>query len=482
MQRKFITNLAFLVLVNLLIKPFWIFGIDREVQNVIGAEGYGSYFALLNLSIILNIILDAGITNYNNRNISQHEHLLGKYFGGLISLRLILAVLYMAICTVVAALSGYNDEEKWMLGLLCLNQFLLAGILFFRSNLAGLHLFKTDSLISVADRFLMIVLCGAALWTNILDREFTISLFVILQTVAYAFTMAIALVLVWIKAGNIRLRLDLHLFRVILKQSMPFALLVLLMSIYSRQDAVLIDLIHSNGATQAGIYAQAFRLLDAGNMFAYLFAVLLLPIFSRMLKLKQDVGDLSKMSLGLLVVPATIIAIASWFYGEEIMSLLYTNEVENSSATLPWLMVAFIGTAGSYVVGTLLTANGSLKTLNTIAGLAVITSILLNLLLIPKYGALGSAYVAALVQLSVFVIQVVIVGRQFNAAPTIGQLAAYTFFIVLSIMVGWGIAALDVNWMIEVSVLATGALFIALMLRLIKPLEMVRIVRSGAQE
>ena len=445
---------------------------------MIGAVGYGSYFALLNLSIILNIVLDAGITNYNNRNISRHNHLLEKYFGSLISLRLLLAIGYMLICLVVAMLSNYNTEEKWMLGLLCFNQFLLAGILFLRSNLAGLHLFKTDSLISVADRFIMILLCGIGLWTTIYNEPFSIQMFVILQTTAYLITAIIALVLVWVKAGKVSFGIDLKLFRVILKQSMPFALLVLLMSIYNRQDAVLLDLLHPNGAEQAGIYAQAFRLLDAGNMFAYLFAVLLLPIFARMLKLKQAVGDLSRMSLGLLMVPATIIALVAWFYSDQIMKLLYTNMVTESQAVFPWLMIAFVSMAGSYVVGTLLTANGSLRILNSIAIIAVIFSIVLNVLLIPDFGALGSAWIAAGVQTMVFLIQCIFVQRLFTAAPSFREIGLYVIFLICSIIIGWGAVNCIENWLTGAIILIGASLITSLILKLIKPLEMLRIIRS----
>ena len=69
MQKKFVTNLALLLFLNLLIKPFWILGIDRSVQNSVGAADYGMYFALFNFSFLLNIILDFGITNFNNKNI-----------------------------------------------------------------------------------------------------------------------------------------------------------------------------------------------------------------------------------------------------------------------------------------------------------------------------------------------------------------------------------------------------------------------------
>ena len=97
MQKKFVTNLAFLLAINLLIKPFWILGIDRAVQNTVGAAHYGSYAALFNFSFLFNILLDLGITNYNNRNIARHSHLLQKHVSGIIVMRMLLAVFFFIV-------------------------------------------------------------------------------------------------------------------------------------------------------------------------------------------------------------------------------------------------------------------------------------------------------------------------------------------------------------------------------------------------
>ena len=49
---KFYSSLLLLIVLNAIIKPFWIFGIDRQVQNITGTAEYGTYFSLLNLSIV----------------------------------------------------------------------------------------------------------------------------------------------------------------------------------------------------------------------------------------------------------------------------------------------------------------------------------------------------------------------------------------------------------------------------------------------
>ncbi len=109
------------------------------------------------------ILLDIGITNFNNRNISQHNHLLQKHLSGILTLRLLLAFVYFLFSLSIAYLLGYRGEQLWILLVLLLNQALISFILYLRSNLAGLHLFKIDSMISVLDRFIMILLCSILL-------------------------------------------------------------------------------------------------------------------------------------------------------------------------------------------------------------------------------------------------------------------------------------------------------------------------------
>src|SRR5205823_5367300 len=101
-------NLAFLLTINLLIKPFWILGIDRAVQNTVSAQHYGTYSALFNFSFLFNILLDLGITNYNNFNIARHSHLLQKHVSGIIVLRLLLSLGFFIISFTTGWILAYS--------------------------------------------------------------------------------------------------------------------------------------------------------------------------------------------------------------------------------------------------------------------------------------------------------------------------------------------------------------------------------------
>ncbi|PLX02208.1 MAG: hypothetical protein C0595_11485, partial [Marinilabiliales bacterium] len=325
MQKKFVKNLALLLFLNLLVKPFWILGVDRKVQNIVGPEEYGFYSAILSFSFLFYILLDLGITNFNNRNIAQNTQLLRKHFAGIGTLKLLLGVFYAVIICLIAYAWGYRGRELYLLAWVGFNQFLLSFILYLRSNISGLLLFKTDSFLSVLDRVLMIVIVGILVWTSLFSIKFSIEWFVYSQTLAYAVTAIVALIAVLNKSGRLHLNWNTTFFIVIIKKSLPFALLVLLMSFYNRIDPVLIKKLLPGdvGDYQAGVYAQAFRLLDAGQNFALLFSVLLLPIFSKMIKEGNPVNDIIKLSFSILISGAIIIAITSGFFASEIMNLMY---------------------------------------------------------------------------------------------------------------------------------------------------------------
>jgi O-antigen/teichoic acid export membrane protein len=406
MQKKFVTNLALLVFLNLLIKPFWIFGIDREVQNLVGAEVYGKYYALLNFSFLLNILLDLGITNFNNRNISQHRHLVAKHFSGIVVLRFMLAGGYIVFSMVAGWFIGYAGNDLHLLILLLANQFLISFILYMRSNLTGLHLFVRDSIISVTDRFLMIIICGYLLWGH--NYSFKIEWFIYAQTIAYLITALLALIFMRGKFKFEKLTWRPAFYVTILKKSFPFALLILLMTFYSRIDSIMLERLLPDGALQSGIYAQAYRILDAVNMFAFLFATLLLPMFSHMIKRNEPLDDLLKLSFSLIAVPAIILVMTAQFFQTQIMTLLYHEHANYSAPVFGVLMIGFFSMATTYIFGTLLTANGSMRELNMMAAAGMLLNVTLNLIFIPVYKAYGASLAGFLTQTITAIIQVYI--------------------------------------------------------------------------
>ena len=461
----------------MLIKPFWIFGIDRTVQNMVGDESYGFYFALFNFSMILNILLDVGITNFNNRNISRYNFLLPKHLSNIVGLKLVLAIVYAIFSLIIAGIIGYSKVQFHLLFFLIFNQFLVSFTLYLRSNITALQFFRTDSLLSVLDRSLMILICSLLLYTNILGGQFSIQWFVYAQTISYIITAVITFAIVLQKAGRFKIRFDLKFFFVFLRKSYPYALLILLMALYNRIDSVMLErlLDGTTGHEQAGIYAQAFRLLDAVSMFGALVAGLLLPIFSKMIKEREPIGDVVKLSFTLLMIPAIVIAVSSVYYDVEIMSLLYTSNTAFSADILGILMIGFVGIASTYIFGTLLTANGSMKQLNIMAFFGVLLNVGLNLILIPRMQAYGSAYASLTTQLFTGAAQLILALVIFKLKPRFSYVLRIFIFTVVVI----ALAELSQNfdyWVYGYMAMIAGSVLFALFIRLISIKDMLKII------
>jgi len=221
----------------------------------------------------------------------------------------------------------------------------------------------------------------------------------------------------------------------ILRKSYPFAALILLMTFYNRVDSVMLERLLDNGAKQAGIYAQAYRLMEAGNMVAYLFAGLLLPIFSHMIKSKSNIEPLLKTSTSLMLVPALGAAIVYLFNNVEIMDALYKYNARESAQVGVFLMVSFVGMCVSYNFGALLTANGNLSALNKLAACAMALNIILNLLLIPVMEANGAAIASMITQLLMAFGQILLAIRLFNISINryfLGRLIVFASLTMLS--------------------------------------------------
>lgn len=398
MQRLFVKNILFTIAVNLLVKPIWVLFIDRSVQNTVPASEYGTYQALFSLGIIFNTLLDFGISNYNSTTLSRDTSLLPRLFPAMLSARLLLMGIYIAAACGWGYLLGYRGWELWLLlGILGIHS-LNALLSFIRSNVAALQRFKADAVLSVTDRLLMILVCGFLLLWPATASTFRIQWFVATQVLCY-FIAAVLGYLILRRIGGVRLQFSFSRTEIlgVVKRSFPYALLIFLMSVYNRADAVMIERLCTDGKDQAGIWAAAFRLLDMANIFGLMFATMLLPMFGRMLGAGQSVQPLVRLSVNMMIPLSVLVAVIGCINGGDIMQLLYHRSALYATQhhAYGWvfscLILSFPAWCLMYVYSTLLTANASMKQLNLIALAGVVFNLSLNFYVVPHYGAMGGA-------------------------------------------------------------------------------------------
>ncbi|MDG1148081.1 MAG: polysaccharide biosynthesis C-terminal domain-containing protein [Crocinitomicaceae bacterium] len=484
MKKKFFTNLVLVLILNVLVKPFYILGIDAEILKQVESHSpgqYGEYFSILGFTFILNVFLDLGITNYNTRNIARNKQSIQEQFSGIITLRGLLSVGYMFLILISGYFLGYNEHQFKLLGYLAFNQILVAFILYFRSNLSGLLLFKQDSIISILDRFLLIIICTTLLWGGVSNEPFQIEWFVWAQTAAYGITALIAACFVLQKTGKVKMSFNWKFSKEVIQKSLPYALLILLMTIYYRSDSVMLERMLPDGAKEAAIYARGYRFFEALNMVGYLFAGLLLPIFSRLLKQKESVHELLYFSFKLILSYSIVLGLGAFFYREQIMGWRFDltgPELFKAARTFGLLMLCFITFTSTYIFGTLLTANGNLKSLNILAAGGVILNLILNYILIPSQGAVGAAVASLITQVISLLIQLVITFIALKINVDYKEFIRIGIFSSCIIVLGYFSTQLSVHWSIQfITALSAGG-FISLLSGMISVKGIIQLLQS----
>ncbi|MFM9945968.1 MAG: polysaccharide biosynthesis C-terminal domain-containing protein [Bacteroidia bacterium] len=399
MRKKFLSDFFFIQVINLLIKPVWILVIDRKVQNLLPTEEYGTYFSLTGYSLLFMILLDLGLTNYNNREVAVDQGFYKTNFWSIIGAKCILTIVFFIAATIVGVSIGFTPSDFIIFGLLAFNQTLLSFNNYLRSNISAIHQFKMDGVLSIIDRLFVILSLGAIIWTSLFPLQLTLYIFILAQTAGLFLTFIVSWIANAQYLGKAEFYFDKSKVYGLLKKSLPYASIIALMTIYTRIDSVLILKLLPNGRTEAGNYAMSYRLLDAAAIIGALLAGQLLPLFASNLINKARLFSIIKWASLLVFVPALIVTIGfsvgsnflmSWLYPEK-----YTDAVGLVFSILIWCIPAMLLVN---IFGTLLTAAGHTKRINHLAIGACMINVLGNLIFINSFGLVAVAITAVITQ------------------------------------------------------------------------------------
>jgi O-antigen/teichoic acid export membrane protein len=421
----FYSSLLLLVLLNAVIKPLWIFAIDRQVQNVVGIELYGTYFSLFNLSVVFSFLADWGFTSFFNRQLAARDKDVLDQPGNFLLLKLIFSVLYAGVVCLAAWFSGV---ERWdILIYVILIQVFASLFVFLRAIITAHQWFQADAWLSIMDKTLMIVFCGTLLYYPAIAGSITIERFLLLQVACLAVAAIAAFAYLVKKSVPFFIHKKWFPGKQVFRQVLPFGIIVLVMAVHAKIDAFLLERINTNGAYEAGIYATAYRLLDAANMLGYLVSAFTLPYIARRWSEQAEIGTVVlRFRHFSMMFSAGLIAIAV-FLATWIQQLLYHHGDAYASEVLQWCIPSVVGYALVQVYGTALTATGRIVDFCYINLVAVGINLALNFLLIPAWGAKGCCIAALCSQLFAGIATMLYANQKLHTGLHFRSLLIYIF-------------------------------------------------------
>ena len=235
---------------------------------------------------------------------------------------------------------------------------------------------------------------------------------------------------------------------------------------------------------EAVSYAHGYRFFMAFNMIGFLFAGILLPIFSKMIKDKVDIKAITWLSFRLIFLTSVIICLAIWPIKAEILSWRYAlngDDLQHSSNTFGWLLLSFVAVSCNYIFGTLLTANGSLKQLNTMALIGVFINLILNFSLIPSYGSEGAAFASMITQFFTLIAQIYIGHKFFKFNLPLRNTILLMGFLATVILSSYVINVYEIissSWMINLVSLFLIGTFFGLAFKIVAVSDVQKLLKS----
>lgn len=359
-----------------------------EVQNQVGHTDWGLYSGLFSFGFLFIAFSDMGVSQYITKTLASDRGLLHSYFPNLLTFKLVISIFYPFILVGLGWLMGYDTHELYFLLLLCLvhagNQLMA----YFRAGFQALQQFTLDGILSVFERVILMILVGYLYMTSL-----NIERFIYIRVLTALLGSAVFYFLfVWLH-GWIKPKMDTKLIRQVLKLSFPFAMMTILYSVHDKVDQVM--LLRIGGAKENGLYAGAYRWLDAFSMYMWTVLPIFFARFAYVIKDFKAQERLLHFGQVIVALPMVFVSVFVFFYGEKLLFLFGKSsaaEITVMSACLRALFVAVLFNGIFAIFSTLLTSTDHEKFVNRLAVFSILINVILNWIFIPAYGAVASAW------------------------------------------------------------------------------------------
>ena len=474
--KRFFGNISFVVLLNLLVKPGWVV-VENLVQDRLGHATFGLVGALTALTMVVAAISDLGLTPYAVQRVAAEPTFMAETFPTLLPLRGALNFVALAAMLVVGWVLGYRGSE--LLLLLAVGAALLLAQYgqFLRGTLQAHQKFNTDAVLSVVEKFLLL-----AAVLVLIPVGLTLPRYVGARLGAAAFTAVLLYGLMTRFFGRVRYRWRGVVARTALRASLPFALMTLLYGVNERIDMVMLERLAS--PTEAGYYAGAYRWVDAVMMYAWT----VLPLFfAKFASVPNDVAaqrQLLWFGQRILTLPLLFVVAFILFRGEVVFwqfSHSSPAEVERMAYCLRILFVNVLVHAFFAIYSTLLTSTTHERAVSWLVAVSIVLNIGLNLVFLPKFGAVAASVDTLICAAAVSVGYLVLVARRTGVGLPLRLLARLLLAFGLLCGVWFGLRyGFYLSWWLEAGVMAVVFGLIVLGTGLVRRNEIIQLLPGRA--
>jgi O-antigen/teichoic acid export membrane protein len=382
--KKYFSNTSWLLFEKIarLVLNFFVL---IAVVRYLGPDQFGIYSYAISFYGLFVAFVSLGMESISIRELVKHPENRDEILGSVFYSQLVGAVIAISLISLTLLITSEKLFTSFLILIISLSSF------FQTFNVIDYYFRST-----VKAKYSVYVLFSAVLFVSIIKLtlifiQAPLILFVVAYAIEFVFN-AIGYFIVYhkqkLKISN--WRFDKQKAKVLFKDSWPLILSGVVVSIYAKIDQVLIK--NMLDAREVGYYAVSVRLSESWYFIPVAISNALFPAVVNAKAISKEIylSRLQKL-YDILAWIAICIAIPVSFLSNQIITILYGKEFLPASPVLTiyiWAGVAvFLGVASSqFLVTENLTKISFYRTT-----LGMITNVILNLIMIPKYGIVGSA-------------------------------------------------------------------------------------------
>jgi O-antigen/teichoic acid export membrane protein len=374
------------------------------ITRYLGQIGFGEYTTAMTFLMFFGIFADLGLTLVTVQIISKPGINQAKAMGNLMALRLVTAVIFLALAPIVVLFFPYSGELKIAVAIVT------ASFVFTSLNQVMVGLFQKHlrldkvSIAEVGGRSILLIGTYLAIKYNS-----GLNGIMIVTVVANA----IQFLLHYIFSRSlvkIKLQFDLKMWQEIIKKSWPLATTIILNLIYLRADTLLLSIMPRKSEigiiAEVGVYGAAYKVIDVLITFPFVFAGIILPLLtSAWAKGNKEkfylILQKSHDTMAILAIP---LIVGTQFVATDIMTIVAGSEFGLSGTALKILIFAagfiFLGIMWSHAI----IAIDQQKRIISAYAFVAVTALIAYLYFIPRYSYIGAAWVTIYSELAITVV------------------------------------------------------------------------------
>ena len=359
------------------------------VARFIGVENTGQYFFAITFTTIFTVVADFGLGPVLTREASRYPENSDKYINTIFWSKVLFGIgAYLLVLFFINILNYPIDTRHLVY---------LSGATMFFDNLhsAFYSIFRArknlvfESVGVVGSQLVTLIIGSIAIllhWPLIwLIAAYTIPAFL-----NFLFSAYFARKVYNLHYGFIW---DKHIFKLFVALAFPFAAAGLLSRLYSYSDSMLMSKMLSN--QELGWWSVPYKITFAFQFIPVALSASVYPVMSSLfVEDKTKIAALFEKSWRYLFLIVFPLSFGLFVLAEPAIIKLYRADYAASVPVLRILAISLIFGYLSFITGALLNATNKQKTQTGLIGFSLVLSIILNLILLPRWGIIGAASAA----------------------------------------------------------------------------------------